>query len=179
MLISADVHGNLEDFARLREIFLASCAAGEQPLWISVGDWVHGPAPERDAITDGEGQPLYAYPDETPELLDQYFALMDRYPDQVLSICGNHEHAHIGGMRTRQVPPRRGGGAGGAADASADRREAPPALRGVADGDPTRGVRRGHHARRRGTAGTALEYERIAYAGGQRSAQHRASCARR
>jgi hypothetical protein len=28
------------------------------------------------------------------------FALMDRYPGRVISICGNHEHAHIGGYRT-------------------------------------------------------------------------------
>jgi Calcineurin-like phosphoesterase len=100
VLVTADLHGNLADFERLRDLFLASCDRGEQPLWISVGDWVHGPSPERDDITDSEGQPLYGYPDETPALLDQLFALMDRFPGQVHSLCGNHEHAHIGGMRT-------------------------------------------------------------------------------
>jgi hypothetical protein len=100
VLVSADVHGNREDFRALRDLFLASEARGERPLWISVGDWVHGPSDERDPVTDSEGQPLYAYPDETPAILDELFALMDRFPDQVWSLTGNHEHAHIGGHRT-------------------------------------------------------------------------------
>jgi Calcineurin-like phosphoesterase len=100
VLVSADVHGNREDFLRLRDLFLASDARGEQPLWISVGDWVHGPSPERHPVTDSEGQPLYAYPDETPAILDELFALIDRFPGRVWSLTGNHEHAHIGGIRT-------------------------------------------------------------------------------
>ncbi|HET9624815.1 MAG TPA: metallophosphoesterase [Kofleriaceae bacterium] len=102
VLITADLHGNLADFERLREIFLASDARGEQPMWISVGDWVHGPADEaaRADIVDRDGRPLYAYRDDSPALLEQLFALMDRFGDRVLSICGNHEHAHIGGRRT-------------------------------------------------------------------------------
>jgi hypothetical protein len=102
VLVSADLHGNLADFERLRDLFLASEARGEQPLWISVGDWVHGPpdASARDDVLDRFGAPLYAYRDETPAILDQLFALMDRFGDCVLSLCGNHEHAHIGGRRT-------------------------------------------------------------------------------
>jgi len=104
VLISADLHGNLADFERLREVFLASDARGEEPLWISVGDWIHGPKDEgthRDVV-DRFGKPLYAYRDETPAILEGLFALMDRFGDRVLSICGNHEHAHIGGRRTRK-----------------------------------------------------------------------------
>jgi Calcineurin-like phosphoesterase len=104
VLISADLHGNLADFERLRELFLASDARGEEPLWISVGDWIHGPDDELahiDAV-DRFGKPLYAYRDETPAILEGLFALMDRFGDRVLSICGNHEHAHIGGRRTRK-----------------------------------------------------------------------------
>ena len=101
VLISSDLHGNLADFEQLRAIFLASDARGEQPIWISVGDWVHGPSSDRRAVlTDQHGDPLYDYPDETPALLDGLFALMDRFGDRVLSVCGNHEHAHIGGRRT-------------------------------------------------------------------------------
>jgi Calcineurin-like phosphoesterase len=100
-LISADVHGNWRDFERLRALFLASEGRGEQPLWISLGDWVHGPGdPRRLDITDGRGVPLYDYPDATPAILEHLFALMDRYPGRVVSLCGNHEHAHIGGYRT-------------------------------------------------------------------------------
>jgi len=102
VLVSADLHGNLADFERLRDLFLASEARGEQPVWISVGDWVHGPPDEaaRADVLDRFGEPLYAYHDETPAILAQLFALMDRFDDRVLSVCGNHEHAHIGGRRT-------------------------------------------------------------------------------
>lgn len=104
VLISADLHGNLADFERLRDLFLASDARGEQPMWISVGDWVHGPTDERSRcdVLDRFGKPLYAYRDQTPAILEGLFALMDRFGDRVLSICGNHEHAHIGGRRTRK-----------------------------------------------------------------------------
>lgn len=102
VLISADLHGNLADFERLRSLFLASDARGEDPIWISVGDWVHGPPDDRSHrdVTDRFGEPLYAYRDDTPVILEQLFSLMDRFGDRVLSVCGNHEHAHIGGRRT-------------------------------------------------------------------------------
>ncbi|HZJ67475.1 MAG TPA: metallophosphoesterase [Kofleriaceae bacterium] len=104
VLVSSDLHGNLEDFERLRDVFLASEARGEQPMWISVGDWVHGPPDEaaRDDVLDRFGKPLYAYRDETPAILEGLFALMDRFGDRVLSLCGNHEHAHIGGRFTQK-----------------------------------------------------------------------------
>lgn len=104
VLISADLHGNLADFEQLCALFLASDARGEQPMWISVGDWVHGPSEtgDRRNVLDRYGQPLYAYRDETPAILDALFALMDRFGDRVLSICGNHEHAHIGGRLTQK-----------------------------------------------------------------------------
>jgi hypothetical protein len=104
VLVSADLHGNLADFEQLRALFLASEARGEQPMWISVGDWVHGPADDGDRrdVLDRHGKPLYAYRDETPAILEALFALMDRFGDRVLSICGNHEHAHIGGRLTQK-----------------------------------------------------------------------------
>lgn len=103
VLISADLHGNWDDFARLRELFLASVGRGEDPVWIGVGDWVHGPdGADAVEILDEEGQPLYAYEDRSPEILRALFALMDQHPGRVLSLCGNHEYAHIGGPRTRK-----------------------------------------------------------------------------
>jgi hypothetical protein len=107
VLVSSDLHGNLVDFERLRELFLASDARGEHPMWISVGDWVHGPPDEeaRSDVLDRFGKPLYAYRDETPAILESLFALMDRFGDRVLSLCGNHEHAHIGGRATQKFHP--------------------------------------------------------------------------
>ncbi len=37
-LISADIHGNYDDFAALRDVFLGAEACGDQPVWVSVGD---------------------------------------------------------------------------------------------------------------------------------------------
>src|ERR1041384_7270801 len=95
VLLSSDLHGNLADFERLRDLFLESDARGERPMWVSAGDWVHGPPDEsaRSDVVDCFGKPLYAYRDETPAILEQLFALMDRFGDRVLSLCGNHEHA--------------------------------------------------------------------------------------
>lgn len=107
VLVSTDLHGNLADFERLRALFLESEERGEQPIWISVGDWVHGPPDEtaRCDVVDRYGKPLYAYRDETPAILEELFALMDRFGDRVLSLCGNHEHAHIGGRATQKFHP--------------------------------------------------------------------------
>jgi hypothetical protein len=107
VMISADLHGNLADFEQLRALFLASDERGECPMWISVGDWVHGPADGRARrdVVDRFGKPLYAYRDETPAILASLFALMDRFGDRVLSVCGNHEHAHIGGRITQKFHP--------------------------------------------------------------------------
>jgi hypothetical protein len=101
VLISTDLHGNHEDFAALRDLFLAAEGRGEAPLWISVGDWLHGPpAGARRGVIDRHGRSLYDYVDRSPEILAELFALMDRFPARVLSLCGNHEHAHIGGPVT-------------------------------------------------------------------------------
>jgi hypothetical protein len=101
VLVTADLHGNYEDFAALRGVFLDAEARGEEPMWVSVGDWVHGPSNDgRNPLLDRDGLPLYDYVDRTPEVLDELFALMDRFPGRVLSLCGNHEHSHIGGPRT-------------------------------------------------------------------------------
>jgi hypothetical protein len=92
VMVSSDLHGNLPDFMRLRQMFLASAP---NTIWVSVGDLVHGP--------DDEGRarlPLFDYPDETPALLAEWFALQDAHPGRVLSLLGNHEHAHVGGMKT-------------------------------------------------------------------------------
>lgn len=85
---------------------MAAHAATGDAYWISVGDWVHGPA-ARDAndayaIRDRDGVPLYDYPDETAAILVDYFALQQKFPDRVLSLAGNHEWAHFGGPRTRK-----------------------------------------------------------------------------
>jgi hypothetical protein len=69
VLVSADLHGNGEDFRRLRGWWQESRARGEDPVWVSTGDWVHGPsAGEPSPATDRDGQPLYGCPDESAVL---------------------------------------------------------------------------------------------------------------
>ncbi len=103
LLVSADVHGNLADFRALRGRFLDELAAGGEIVWVSVGDWVHGPAAhDEHPVRDRYGTPLYAYPDESRQLLAELFALQDAHPDRVFSLCGNHEWSHFGGPRTHK-----------------------------------------------------------------------------
>lgn len=98
------MHGNRADFLRLRALFLEALAATGDAYWISVGDWVHGPASssadDAHPVTDRFGAPLYAYPDETKAILDDLFLLQDQHPGRVISLLGNHEWAHLGGPRT-------------------------------------------------------------------------------
>jgi hypothetical protein len=103
LLVSADVHGNLADFVALRTLFLDELAGGRDIWWVSVGDWVHGPgALDRHPVCDRDGAPLYAYADESKQLIAEWFALQDAHPDRAISLCGNHEWSHFGGPRTHK-----------------------------------------------------------------------------
>jgi len=101
VLVSADLHGQGDDFRRLRAWWEESRARGEDPVWVSTGDWVHGPnAGEPSPVTDRDGRPLYDYPDESATLVREILALRRAHPTRFVSILGNHEQAHIGGPRT-------------------------------------------------------------------------------
>lgn len=97
LLVNTDVHGNLEDFERLREIWRELSL--EQPAhWVILGDVVHGP--DDDAR---EGSPeLYGYEDRSAEIVSAIVELTERHPDHVHFVLGNHGHAHVGGPRTRK-----------------------------------------------------------------------------
>src|ERR1700730_6639909 len=95
VMISADLHGHWDDFARLRDVFLSSAARGEDPIWIGIGDWVHGPPEPQPRPVDANGVPLYAYVDASPRIIRELFALMDAHPGKVVTLLGNHEHGHI------------------------------------------------------------------------------------
>lgn len=100
-LISSDLHGNRADFERLRELFLDGLEAGEPVVWISTGDWVHGPDGQaRQQVNGHHGEALYDYPDESAAIARELLVLSERFPRHFYSVCGNHEWAHIGGPRT-------------------------------------------------------------------------------
>jgi hypothetical protein len=101
LLISTDLHGNREDFERLRARFFELREAAEQPAsvhWALLGDLVHGPndrARERDPDRFG-------YPDESPYLVEAMIELRERFADNVHLLLGNHDHGHIGGPHTHK-----------------------------------------------------------------------------
>ncbi len=95
LFVASDLHGNLEDFRRMVELFEGE----EDSALLFLGDLFHGPGCtleewRAEHMTMGDW-----YPDRSTRLLREYLELIDRYPNRVVSIMGNHEHAHIGGPR--------------------------------------------------------------------------------
>jgi hypothetical protein len=81
----------------MREVFLASQAAGERPFLLFTGDLIHGPNCEPEDWPDFLGA---HYIDQSGELVDEYVALAAEHPAHVSCLIGNHEHSHIGGPHT-------------------------------------------------------------------------------
>lgn len=98
LLISTDLHGNGEDFRALRDRFLSATRHSAEVHWAVLGDSVHGP----DAAARAEHPELYDYPDESGAIVLELLSLRQRFPEQIHYVLGNHDHAHIGGPRTRK-----------------------------------------------------------------------------
>lgn len=95
LLVATDLQGNLADYERLKDLYAAEDAAGNQPILAFVGDLVHGPSPE---LNEPDAWPSYlgtAYADGSAALVRDF----DRFTRTAcaFSLLGNHEHAHIGG----------------------------------------------------------------------------------
>jgi hypothetical protein len=100
-LISTDLHGNGEDYRRLRDIFLTRASKTPDVHWVLLGDVVHGP---NDEARSSEPS-LYDYLDASVALIEDLIELTAAYPRQIHLLLGNHEHAHIGGPRTAKFHP--------------------------------------------------------------------------
>jgi len=99
LLISTDLHGNREDFERLRALFFREREAADDPTavhWALLGDLVHGPS-DRARERDPE---RFGYQDESPWLVEAVIELREQLPDNVHLLLGNHDHGHIGGPHT-------------------------------------------------------------------------------
>lgn len=97
LLFATDLQGNFGDYERLKTLYFREKARGTEPVLLLCGDLVHGP-----------GESL-AHPDSWPDFLGSFY--LDRSVElvldfmefarheRVLSLMGNHEHAHVGGPR--------------------------------------------------------------------------------
>jgi hypothetical protein len=95
-MASTDLHGNLEDFRRLRAVFKGLDAQGRTPHWVLTGDAVHGP----DARMRRARPELYGYEDESWSVVAGIIEMQKAYPGRVHFLLGNHDHGHIGGPHT-------------------------------------------------------------------------------
>jgi Calcineurin-like phosphoesterase len=97
LFAATDLQGNLEDFARIRELFVKSLLRREDSYLLFTGDLIHGPE------IPPEHWPSYLgdfYHDQSGEVVLQFANLAEQFPGRVHCLLGNHEHAHIGGPST-------------------------------------------------------------------------------
>jgi predicted phosphodiesterase len=94
-VVMTDVHGNGEDFRRVRDAFLA---AGADAQLVVLGDIVHAPSEE----ARGENPALYDYADESGDIALGIGALHRNHPGRVHFVLGNHDY----GRRPRRSSVR-------------------------------------------------------------------------
>ena len=93
LLVSSDLHGNIEDFRRLVELFERE----KDAVLVCLGDLFHGPNLSAERWARECPHLGDYYPDESATLLREFLALSQRYPGRVGALMGNHEYAHVGG----------------------------------------------------------------------------------
>lgn len=101
-IVNTDLHGNGGDFRRLEGIFRERVDEhGRAAHWVILGDVVHGPSAE----ARGHAAGLYDYADESAAIVARIVELCSEFPAQVHFVLGNHDYAHVGGMRTSKFYP--------------------------------------------------------------------------
>jgi hypothetical protein len=98
LLVSTDIHGNGEDFRRLRAIFDETRARDPDTHWLILGDIVHAP----NERARREAPALYDYDDESGAIVRGVHELVRAHPSHVFFVLGNHDYGHIGGFRTNK-----------------------------------------------------------------------------
>ncbi|PIN76602.1 hypothetical protein COV17_01835 [Candidatus Woesearchaeota archaeon CG10_big_fil_rev_8_21_14_0_10_36_11] len=93
LLVSSDIHGNKQDYLQVMKLFETSLTSGIDTYILFLGDLVQGP----DKLTE-----RFPYKDESVFIVRHLFGMRKVYGDRVQSLLGNHEHGHIGGVRTRK-----------------------------------------------------------------------------
>lgn len=101
LLVAADLHGNHEDYAALRALFLQWLEQDPDSHWLLLGDAVHGP----DAATAARDPALYGYADRSFDIVADLARLRRSHPNRIHYLLGNHDHAHLGGRATGRFHP--------------------------------------------------------------------------
>jgi hypothetical protein len=99
LMISTDLHGNGEDYRRLRQHFLASRQQDSDTCWVILGDAVHAP----DETARQRRPNLYDYADESLTIVEGILELMAAFPQHVFYVLGNHDLGHVGCSSWRDV----------------------------------------------------------------------------
>ena len=103
VLVTSDLHGNFADYLAIRAIYRNLLERDPDAVWVSLGDWVHGPSP--GGRMRFSGQVLYDYEDRSADLIREVFALETATDTRFFTLLGNHEHAHIGGRPVGRFRP--------------------------------------------------------------------------
>ncbi|MBX3228005.1 MAG: metallophosphoesterase [Labilithrix sp.] len=98
LLVSTDVHGNLEDMRALDARFRDVRRAEPETYWVVLGDVVHAP----NAAARVDRPDLYDHDDGSAAIVRMLLDLRAEDPEHVLFVLGNHDHAHVGGPKTRK-----------------------------------------------------------------------------
>jgi hypothetical protein len=101
LLVNTDLHGNGDDFRRLRDLFLALARDEPAAHWVLLGDVVHAPSPPyRQRRPD-----LYDYHDQSLAIVEDILDLQQSFPGRVHFVLGNHDYGHVGGPHTHKFYP--------------------------------------------------------------------------
>lgn len=101
LLVTTDLHGNLEDFLTAKAVVERAWQAGHDAHWALLGDLVHGP----DARAAEDAADLYGFEDQSPALIDALFELVAEHPLRVHFVLGNHDAGHLGFKHTAKFHP--------------------------------------------------------------------------
>jgi Calcineurin-like phosphoesterase len=101
LLVTTDLHGNLEDFLTAKAVLQRAWNTGLDAHWALLGDLVHGP----DARAAADAPEVYGFEDQSPELIDALFELVQANPLRVHVVLGNHDAGHLGFKHTSKFHP--------------------------------------------------------------------------
>jgi hypothetical protein len=97
LLVCTDLQGNRRDLERMVEVFRDVLDEEPDSHLVFAGDMIHGPSMPRADWRDWLG--VY-YEDDSEGVWRRIAELQRELPGRIHPLLGNHEHAHVGGVRT-------------------------------------------------------------------------------